>query len=127
MFSSEKLSGISIISKETVFKGNITSTGQIEIEGSIDGNIISNILTIREDGFVNGNITSKVLNIKGKFTGILKAERVNLSKKSNIKGTIEYVSLCVEDGANVEADLKRVSKIDFNINKDKSLEETKKI
>ena len=116
MFKDNNSSNISIISKDVVLKGNIDSRGQIEIEGNIDGNINANILTIRENGFVNGNIVSKIANIKGKFTGILKSERINLSKTSDIKGTIEYVSLCVEDGANIEGDLKRVSDVNVVIN-----------
>ena len=72
---------------------------------------------MRETSSVNGNITAKILNIKGKFTGIIKSERINISGKADIKGTLEYISLCVEDGATIEGDLKRVSEIKAVSNK----------
>ncbi len=101
----------SIISKDLNIKGNLNSEGLLEIEGKIDGDINGNIITLRETASVSGNITAKTLNIKGKFTGIIKSERINISGKADIKGTLEYVSLCVEDGASIEGDLKRASEI----------------
>ncbi len=107
----------SIISKDLSIKGNLNSEGLLEIEGKIDGDINGNIITLRETSSVNGNITAKILNIKGKFTGIIKSERINISGKADIKGTLEYISLCVEDGATIEGDLKRVSEIKAVSNK----------
>ena len=101
----------SIISKDLFLKGDLTTDGLLEIEGKIEGNIKGNEITIRESGFVNGNIISNILNIKGNFQGIIKSQRINVSGKANIKGTLEYVSLCVEDGSSIDGDLKRVSEI----------------
>ncbi len=101
----------SIISKDLSIKGNLHSDGLLEIEGKIEGDIVGNVITLRETASVNGNITSKILNIKGKFSGIIKSERINISGKADIKGTLEYISLCVEDGASIEGDLKRVNDI----------------
>ena len=89
----------------------MTTDGLLEIEGKIEGNIKGNEITIRESGFVNGNIISNISNIKGNFQGTIKSQRINVSGKANIKGTLEYVSLCVEDGSSIDGDLKRVSEI----------------
>ena len=101
----------SIISKDLFLKGDLTTDGLLEIEGKIEGNIKGNEITIRESGFVNGNIISNISNIKGNFQGTIKSQRINVSGKANIKGTLEYVSLCVEDGSSIDGDLKRVSEI----------------
>ena len=101
----------SIISKDLCLKGDLTTDGLLEIEGKIEGNIKGNEITIRESGFVNGNIISNISNIKGNFQGTIKSQRINVSGKANIKGTLEYVSLCVEDGSSIDGDLKRVSEI----------------
>lgn len=107
-------SGTSIISKDLTIKGNLYSEGLLEIEGSIDGDINGNVVTLRESANVKGNILTKVLNLKGKFNGFIKSERINISGKANIKGTLEYISLCVEDGATIDGDLKRVNEIKAN-------------
>ena len=101
----------SIISKDLFLKGDLTTDGLLEIEGKIEGNIKGDEITIRESGFVNGNIISNISNIKGNFQGTIKSQRINVSGKANIKGTLEYVSLCVEDGSSIDGDLKRVSEI----------------
>ena len=120
-----KNSGVSIISKDTSIKGNINSTGALEIEGDIKGDITGNIVTLRETSDVDGNIVAKVLNLKGKFNGILKSEKINISKTANIKGTLEYITLCVEEGAIIEADLKRVNDIKLDIKTIKPVETEK--
>ena len=101
----------SIISKGMSIKGNVISDGILEIEGDVDGDITGNIITLRETSSVKGNIVAKILNVKGKFVGIIKSEKINVSEHANINGTLEYMSLCVEDGAIIEADLKRTTEI----------------
>lgn len=99
----------SIIAKDLFIKGDLKSDGLIEIEGRLIGNVDSNIVTLRESSNVDGNIVAKVVNIKGRFNGIIKGERINISGKANIKGTLEYLSLCVEDGACIDGELKRIN------------------
>ena len=100
---------ISIISSDTNINGNIVSKEILEIEGKIEGDINGNIVTLRETAFVKGNIIAKTVNVKGNFSGILKTDKCFVSKDGVLNGTLEYNFLCVEEGANIEADLKRTS------------------
>lgn len=118
---------ISIISKDSYIKGELHSTGSLDVEGNIEGDIFGNIVTIREEGQVNGNITAKTLNLKGKFSGKIKSERINISAKADIKGILEYVSLCVEDGAKIEGELKKINEVKFDILEKKNSKPEEKI
>ena len=109
-------SNTSIIARDLSLTGNLICEGVLEIEGKISGDIYGNIVTLRESASVTGNIIGRIVNIRGEFNGIIKGERINISGKANIKGTLEYLSLCVEDGATIQGDLKRVSEIKFNKN-----------
>ena len=106
---------ISIVSKGLYIKGELHCSGSLDIEGYIEGNINGNVVTIREEGEVNGNIIAKTLNLKGKFDGKIKSERINIAANADIKGTLEYVSLCVEDGAKIEGDLKKINEVKVDI------------
>ena len=108
----------SIISKGLVLKGNLVSDGLLEVEGKINGNVKGNEITIRETGSVSGKIIANVLNIKGNFEGIIKSQKINISGKATIKGTLEYVALCVEDGASIIGDLKRMEEIILDADED---------
>lgn len=101
----------SIISKGLLLKGNLVSDGLLEVEGQIDGNVKGNEITIRETGSITGKIIANVLNIKGNFEGVIRSQKINISGKAVIKGTLEYVALCVEDGASIIGDLKRMDEI----------------
>lgn len=102
---------ISLISTGLLIKGILHSSEIIDIEGKIEGDIIGNVVTIRELGEVKGNIVAKVLNIKGKFNGKIESERLNIAKQADIKGIFKYVSMCVEDGAKIEGELKKINEI----------------
>ena len=95
-----------IIAKDLKIEGNVTSTGLIEIEGHIKGNIKGNSVIIREEGFVEGEIAANSLNIQGKFDGTTKAKSLTISSKAVVTGTIEYGSLSVEDGADIDGQFK---------------------
>lgn len=101
----------SIISKGLVLKGNLVSDGLLEVEGQIDGNVKGNEITIRETGSITGKLVANVVNIKGNFEGVIRSQKINISGKAVIKGTLEYVALCVEDGASIIGDLKRLDEI----------------
>ncbi|HSQ97894.1 MAG TPA: polymer-forming cytoskeletal protein [Rickettsiales bacterium] len=110
---------ISLISTGLSINGILKSEETLDIEGKIEGDIVGNIVTIRELGEVQGNIIAKILNIKGKFNGKIKSERLNIAKQADIKGTFEYISMCVEDGAKIEGELKKIDEIKIpNLNKD---------
>lgn len=98
----------SLIAKGFIVTGNITDGHCIEIEGTVNGDVGANSITIRENGVVNGNIKCKILNIKGIFKGNATAEKINISDTSTISGILEYNLLSVDYGANINCELKRV-------------------
>lgn len=97
-----------IFARDLKIEGDISSSGLIEIEGEVKGTIKGNSIIIREDGVVIGDVIAESLNIRGKFEGNIKARNINISSKAFINGVIEYCSLCVEDGASVDGQFKKV-------------------
>lgn len=99
----------SILSKNFHMKGDIKSSGVLEIEGQSKGTIKGNLVIIREDGLVEGKINSESVSIHGSFNGDIKAKNINIFKKAKIIGNIEYESLSVEDGAYIDGQFKRMA------------------
>lgn len=100
----------SILSKSFVVQGDIKSPGVLEIEGKVQGSVTGNSVIIRENGSIEGDVNVKNLKIHGDFNGNIIANEISIFKKAKIKGIIEYESLCVEDGASIEGEFKRISK-----------------
>ena len=98
-----------IIARDLKIVGELSGSGVIEIEGSVDGTISGNIVILRENGTIRGTVLAESLNIRGKFEGVIKAKSVSIASKAVVSGDIEYDSLSVEDGACIDGQFKYLS------------------
>lgn len=92
---------INLIGAGTTITGDIQSDGDIRIDGSLIGNIITKgKIVIGTTGKINGEITCKNFDLSGKIEGKVNAENLlSLKASSNIKGDINAGKLAVEPGA----------------------------
>jgi len=114
-FGGSKSEETTIISRGVKIEGKITSSGNIRIDGEIQGDIFckSNI-TIGEDAKVNGQINAIVITIGGKVSGIVRAkDNLILDSKSNLKGDIFTKNLVIEEGAKFDGKCKTGDSIDI--------------
>jgi cytoskeletal protein CcmA (bactofilin family) len=89
----------SIISDDLVVIGTLTSTGDIQIDGRVDGDIRSGSVTIGEKANFEGEIVAEECTIRGRVQGVVRARKVQLSSTCHMEGTILHEVLAVEVGA----------------------------
>ena len=89
----------SIISDDLVVIGTLTSTGDIQIDGRVDGDVRSGSVTIGEKANFEGEIVAEECIIRGRVQGIVRARKVQLSGTCHMEGTILHEVLAVEVGA----------------------------
>lgn len=89
----------SIISADMTVNGTLTATGDIQVDGTVEGDISSASLTIGEKATVHGEVTSEDVVIRGRVIGSVRANRVQLSSSSHVEGDIYHQALAVETGA----------------------------
>ena len=94
-------SGASIIAAGTTLKGDISSSGDIRIDGTLQGNINSTAkVVIGANGVVEGDITGNQADIVGKVAGNIKAkELLQLRGDSVVTGNLYAGKLQVEPTA----------------------------
>ena len=92
---------INIISQGTDITGDIKSTGDIRIDGSLKGNLnTKGKVVIGTTGKVNGEIVCKNSEISGTIEGrIVVGQLFILKASSKIFGDIETTKLSIEPGA----------------------------
>ncbi|MBR6899924.1 MAG: polymer-forming cytoskeletal protein [Bacteroidales bacterium] len=97
----ETLESINIITKGTVIKGDVTSTGDFRLDGTLEGNIqLNGKLVVGDTGIVNGNILCMNANIIGTVNGNLSVkELLSLHATARVKGDILINKLSIEPGA----------------------------
>ena len=94
--------GASIIAAGTTLKGDIHSSGDIRIDGTLQGNIQSTAkVVIGANGVVEGDISGQQADIMGRTTGTIKVkELLQLKGGSNVTGNIHAAKLQIETSAN---------------------------
>ena len=114
-FGSSKSEETTIISRGVKIEGKITSSGNIRVDGEIQGDIFSESnITIGEDAKINGLINATVITIGGKVSGIVRAkDKLILNSKSNLKGDIFTKNLVIEEGAKFDGKSKTGDSIDI--------------
>mgnify|MGYP001359650432 CR=1 FL=1 len=96
-------SSFNLIACGTEIKGDIHTTGDLRIDGSITGNVTCTAkLVIGETGAVKGNIDCHSGEISGGVEGqIVSKEVLQLNQSASIQGDIEAMRFIVEDGASI--------------------------
>ncbi|MEE9271917.1 MAG: polymer-forming cytoskeletal protein [Robiginitomaculum sp.] len=89
----------SILSRDLVITGEISTDGDVQIEGRLEGNIKATTLTIGEQGAVNGNIKAGTVFVRGKVTGKIVAETIELADTANVLADIKQDHLTIANGA----------------------------
>ena len=91
----------SLIGSGTSLKGDITSTGDLRIDGTLVGNIIcSSKIIIGANGVVEGDISGQQADIMGKVTGTIKVkDLLQLKGGSLMNGNIQAAKLQIEPTA----------------------------
>ena len=100
----------SIISADLKIVGNLASAGDLQIDGTVEGDITSRRLTVGEGALVQGAILADTVRVYGSVAGEIKANTVNLAKSARVDGDIGHQSIAMEAGASVSGRLTRLEK-----------------
>ena len=98
----------SIISSNLTITGNIKTDGDVQIDGTIDGDVNSKQITLGENGVVNGAIAADLARVSGTVNGSITARVVELGRSAKITGDINHFSLAIEPGAFIQGQLAHV-------------------
>ena len=91
--------GPSIISGDMAIQGSLSSSGDMQIDGKVEGDIRSAGLVIGESAEVQGEIFAEDVTIRGKVTGRIRARKVLLAATCHVEGDILHEAFAVESGA----------------------------
>ena len=98
----------SILSHDLTVAGQLSSTGDIQIDSHIKGEIRSHSLTIGEKANVEGEIAGEDIVIRGKVSGTIIGKRVHLCQSAHVEGDIFHEALAVENGSFFNGSVSRV-------------------
>ena len=98
--------GPSIISADVKMKGSISSEGELDINGHIEGDVRAAALTIGETGAVRGEVIAESVVIRGNVDGTIRGRKVQICSNAKVRGDIYHASLAIEPNAVFEGAVK---------------------
>jgi cytoskeletal protein CcmA (bactofilin family) len=107
--SASKGSGMpSIISADLKVIGDLHCAGDIQIEGTVEGDIKSQTVTVGEGAHVTGSVYGQTVRVSGNVNGQIEAQAVTLAKTAEVSGDVVHETLSIEAGAQLEGMCKRL-------------------
>lgn len=108
--SNKKLIILSHIDDKCIFNGDFSFNGGLQINGTINGNVIgvekNSTLVIGESAVIKGKIEADCVLISGTVEGpVLAKESVLITKTGYVKGDVSYYRVQMENGCRVEGNL----------------------
>jgi cytoskeletal protein CcmA (bactofilin family) len=89
----------SIISADLVVHGTLSSSGDIQVDGKVEGNVNSAGLVIGDKAFIQGDVMAEDVTIRGRVKGAIRARKVLLASTCHVEGDILHEAFAVETGA----------------------------
>ncbi|MEJ1991573.1 MAG: polymer-forming cytoskeletal protein [Maritimibacter sp.] len=97
----------SVLSSDLIVKGNMKSTGDIVVEGAVEGDIRAHTLTVGESATVKGEIVADDVVVNGRIIGRLRGLKVRLTATARVEGDIIHKTIAIESGAHFEGSVQR--------------------
>ncbi|NBD29736.1 MAG: polymer-forming cytoskeletal protein [Alphaproteobacteria bacterium] len=97
----------SSLSADLHITGNLKTSGDVNIEGTLDGDIRAHLLTIGEGATVNGECVSDDVVVHGRVVGTVRGLKVRLTSTARVEGDIIHKTIAIESGAHFEGSVQR--------------------
>ncbi len=97
----------SVIGEDLTIIGNVTSKGDIQVEGQIQGDINCGSILLGEKSQVTGGVIADDVVVRGRVMGSIRGTRVTLQAPSHVEGDVFHQSLAIEQGAFFEGKSRR--------------------
>ena len=88
--------GSSIIGGDMLLEGDISGGGEIQVEGTIKGDVRVEHVTVGDGGMVEGGIYAEAVEVRGKVSGSITAKQVRLYGACQVEGDITHEQLAME-------------------------------
>ncbi len=97
----------SVLSADLQITGNIKTTGDVNIEGNVDGDIRAHLLTVGEGATVKGECMADDVVVNGRVVGKVRGLKVRLTSTARVEGDIIHKTIAIESGAHFEGSVQR--------------------
>jgi cytoskeletal protein CcmA (bactofilin family) len=99
--------GTSVLSADLTVVGNLKTSGDIQVEGTVEGDIRAHLLTVGETATIRGEIMADDIVVNGRVIGRVRGLKVRLTSTARVEGDIIHKTIAIESGAHFEGSVQR--------------------
>ena len=97
----------SVLSSDLHITGNLKTTGDIQVEGTVEGDIRAHLLTVGESATIKGEVVADDVVVNGRIVGRVRGLKVRLTATARVEGDIIHKTIAIESGAHFEGSVQR--------------------
>ncbi len=97
----------SMLSSDLLITGNLKTSGDIQVEGQVEGDIRAHLLTVGEGATVKGEVVADDVVVNGRIVGRVRGLKVRLTSTARVEGDIIHKTIAIESGAHFEGSVQR--------------------
>jgi cytoskeletal protein CcmA (bactofilin family) len=101
-----------IISSDLRITGNVTSEGEVQVDGVVDGDVRGARVSVGISGHIAGAVTADRILIRGRVNGQIRAQSVTFARTAQVKGDVFHDTLTIEPGAKLEGHCRRLNSVE---------------
>jgi cytoskeletal protein CcmA (bactofilin family) len=98
---------VSVIGPDLAITGNLETTGEVRIEGDVQGDIHAGRIVVGAQGRVVGDLLADEIVIGGVVQGSIRGNTLTFQGASHIEGDVYHRKLAIEQGAYFEGKSRR--------------------
>jgi cytoskeletal protein CcmA (bactofilin family) len=99
--------GPSVIGPDLKICGNLTTHGDVQIEGEIEGDVRAVNVVVGARATVTGSVLAEEVVVRGHVMGSVRGRRVMLQASCHVEGDVYHQALSIEQGAYFEGKSRR--------------------
>lgn len=96
----------SVLTADVVMEGNLVTSGNLELNGTIHGAVQAAHVVIDVNGAVNGQVVAEEIVIRGRVIGPICGVRVHLLPGAQVEGDVLSHGIIVENGAFIDGQIR---------------------
>ena len=110
-----------MIGEGVTITGMIKASNKVTVQGTIDGDIECNSVTVNKSGKVKGKIKTETMTVEGKVEGEMNVNSVlNIKSEGHVSGKVFYGEIQIDEGGKLSGEIN-------HRDKDKKQEEFKEL
>ncbi|GEM_PF-4853274 len=97
---------VTVITSDVVMEGNLVTSGELHLDGTIHGAVQAGRVIIQENGAISGQVLAQEVIIYGRAIGPICSVKVHLLPGAQVEGDVLSQGIVIEDGAFIDGQIR---------------------